>query len=37
MSSSKVKPAQLWSKNKEELKSQLESLKSELVQLRTQQ
>ncbi|KAL1306893.1 hypothetical protein AAFC00_005538 [Neodothiora populina] len=34
--SAKVKAAQLWGKNKEELQSQLTELKSELVQLRTQ-
>lgn len=34
--SGKVKAAQLWTKNKDELKSQLEELKAELVQLRTQ-
>ncbi|CAF9934323.1 MAG: 60S ribosomal protein L35 [Heterodermia speciosa] len=36
MSSSKVKPAQLKGKNKEELKSQLVDLKTELGSLRTQ-
>ncbi|EME49150.1 hypothetical protein DOTSEDRAFT_68027 [Dothistroma septosporum NZE10] len=36
MSSGKVKAAQLWGKNKEELKTQLAELKQELVQLRTQ-
>ncbi|KAK4636050.1 60S ribosomal protein L35 [Fulvia fulva] len=36
MSSGKVKAAQLWGKNKEELKTQLTELKQELVQLRTQ-
>ncbi|KEQ94415.1 hypothetical protein AUEXF2481DRAFT_41004 [Aureobasidium subglaciale EXF-2481] len=36
MSSAKVKASQLWSKNKDELKTQLEELKAELVQLRTQ-
>lgn len=36
MSSGKVKAAQLWTKNKDELKTQLEELKAELVQLRTQ-
>lgn len=36
MSSSKVKAAQLWGKNKDELKKQLDELKQELVQLRTQ-
>lgn len=35
-STGKVKAAQLWGKNKEELKRQLEELKAELVQLRTQ-
>ncbi|CAD0097639.1 unnamed protein product [Aureobasidium mustum] len=35
-SSAKVKASQLWSKNKDELKTQLEELKAELVQLRTQ-
>jgi large subunit ribosomal protein L35e len=35
-SSGKVKAAQLWGKNKDELKKQLEELKQELVQLRTQ-
>lgn len=35
-SSGKVKAAQLWGKNKEELKKQLDELKQELVQLRTQ-
>lgn len=35
-SSGKVKAAQLWGKNKEELKTQLTELKQELVQLRTQ-
>jgi large subunit ribosomal protein L35e len=35
-SSGKVKPAQLWGKNKDDLKKQLEELKQELVQLRTQ-
>ena len=36
MSSGKVKAGQLWGKNKEDLKKQLEELKQELVQLRTQ-
>ncbi|KAE9962548.1 60S ribosomal protein L35 [Venturia inaequalis] len=36
MSTSKVKAAQLWTKNKEDLRKQLNDLKSELVQLRTQ-
>ncbi|KAF2401078.1 60S ribosomal protein-like protein L35 [Trichodelitschia bisporula] len=36
MSTSKVKAAQLWGKNKEDLKKQLDELKQELVQLRTQ-
>jgi len=35
MSTSKVKTAQLWSKSKEELSSQLQELKSELISLRT--
>lgn len=35
-SSGKVKAAKLWGKNKDELKKQLEELKQELVQLRTQ-
>ncbi|KAK4540582.1 60S ribosomal protein L35 [Oleoguttula mirabilis] len=35
-SAGKVKAAQLWGKNKEELRKQLDELKSELVQLRTQ-
>jgi large subunit ribosomal protein L35e len=35
-SSAKVKAQTLWSKNKDELKTQLEELKAELVQLRTQ-
>lgn len=35
-STGKVKAAQLWGKNKEELKKQLDELKGELVQLRTQ-
>ncbi|KAK5167951.1 60S ribosomal protein L35, L29 [Saxophila tyrrhenica] len=35
-STGKVKAAQLWGKNKEELKKQLDDLKQELVQLRTQ-
>jgi len=35
-SSAKVKATALWGKNKEELKTQLEELKAELVQLRTQ-
>ena len=35
-SSGKVKAAQLWGKNKEDLKKQLDELKQELVQLRTQ-
>jgi large subunit ribosomal protein L35e len=33
--SSKVKTAQLWSKSKEELNTQLQELKSELISLRT--
>ncbi|CAK3957358.1 60S ribosomal L35 [Lecanosticta acicola] len=36
MSSGKIKAAQLWGKNKEDLKKQLDELKAELVQLRTQ-
>ncbi|KAM3418826.1 hypothetical protein BST61_g4790 [Cercospora zeina] len=36
MSSGKVKASQLWGKNKDELKKQLDDLKAELVQLRTQ-
>ncbi|KAI5370492.1 Putative ribosomal protein L29/L35 [Septoria linicola] len=36
MSSGKVKASQLWGKNKDELKTQLDELKAELVQLRTQ-
>ncbi len=36
MSSGKVKAAQLWGKDKSELKKQLDDLKQELVQLRTQ-
>ena len=36
MSTGKVKAAQLWSKNKEDLRKQLDELKQELVQLRTQ-
>ncbi|EME87890.1 uncharacterized protein MYCFIDRAFT_48154 [Pseudocercospora fijiensis CIRAD86] len=36
MSSGKVKAAQLWGKNKDDLKKQLDELKQELVQLRTQ-
>jgi len=36
MSSGKVKTAQLWTKNKEDLKKQLEDLKTELGQLRVQ-
>ncbi|PPJ56383.1 hypothetical protein CBER1_00678 [Cercospora berteroae] len=36
MSSGKVKASQLWGKNKEDLKKQLDDLKAELVQLRTQ-
>merc|ERR1712071_138039 len=36
MSSGKVKAAQLWTKNKDDLRKQLDELKSELVQLRTQ-
>ncbi|THW80657.1 60S ribosomal protein L35 [Aureobasidium pullulans] len=36
LSSAKVKAQTLWSKNKDELKTQLEELKAELVQLRTQ-
>jgi large subunit ribosomal protein L35e len=35
-SSGKAKSSQLWGKNKEELKKQLDDLKQELVQLRTQ-
>jgi large subunit ribosomal protein L35e len=35
-SSGKVNAAQLWGKNKDELKKQLDELKQELVQLRTQ-
>lgn len=35
-SSGKVKASQLWGKNKEELKKQLDDLKQELVGLRTQ-
>ena len=35
-SSGKVKASALWGKNKEELKKQLDDLKAELVQLRTQ-
>lgn len=35
-STGKVKASQLWGKNKEELKKQLDELKHELVQLRTQ-
>jgi ribosomal protein L29 len=35
-SSGKVKAAQLWGKNKDELQKQLDELKQELVQLRTQ-
>ncbi|KAK5123193.1 60S ribosomal protein L35 [Meristemomyces frigidus] len=35
-SAGKVRAAQLWGKNKEELRKQLDDLKSELVQLRTQ-
>ena len=35
-STGKVKASQLWGKNKEELKKQLDELKQELVQLRTQ-
>ncbi|EGP91729.1 unnamed protein product [Zymoseptoria tritici ST99CH_1A5] len=34
--SGKVKAAQLWGKNKDELQKQLDELKQELVQLRTQ-
>lgn len=34
-STAKVKAAQLWGKNKEDLTKQLEELKQELVQLRT--
>ncbi|EMF17099.1 60S ribosomal protein [Sphaerulina musiva SO2202] len=36
MSSGKVKASALWGKNKDELKKQLDDLKAELVQLRTQ-
>ncbi|QIX02466.1 hypothetical protein AMS68_007983 [Peltaster fructicola] len=36
MSSGKVKAAQLWGKNKDDLQKQLDELKQELVQLRTQ-
>ncbi|KAI9819907.1 MAG: 60S ribosomal protein L35 [Pycnora praestabilis] len=36
MSSAKVKTGQLWSKNKDDLKKQLEELKTELGQLRVQ-
>ncbi|KAI9862563.1 MAG: 60S ribosomal protein L35 [Trichoglossum hirsutum] len=36
MSSGKVKTAQLWGKNKEDLRKQLEDLKTELGQLRVQ-
>ena len=36
MSTGKVKAAQLWSKNKDDLRKQLDELKQELVQLRTQ-
>ncbi|KIW06724.1 ribosomal protein L29 [Verruconis gallopava] len=36
MSTGKVKAAQLWGKNKDELRKQLDELKQELVQLRTQ-
>ncbi|KXL51619.1 hypothetical protein M433DRAFT_162936 [Acidomyces richmondensis BFW] len=36
MSTGKVKASQLWGKNKEELRKQLDELKQELVQLRTQ-
>ncbi|EMD00853.1 hypothetical protein BAUCODRAFT_29232 [Baudoinia panamericana UAMH 10762] len=36
MSSTKLKAAQLWGKNKDELKKQLDEQKQELVQLRTQ-
>ncbi|KAF2266758.1 60S ribosomal protein-like protein L35 [Lojkania enalia] len=35
MSTSKVKTSQLWSKSKEDLNTQLQELKSELIQLRT--
>ncbi|KAF2691268.1 60S ribosomal protein-like protein L35 [Lentithecium fluviatile CBS 122367] len=35
MSSTKVKTAQLWSKSKDELNTQLQELKSELISLRT--
>lgn len=35
-SSAKVKASQLWGKNRDELKKQLEELKGELVSLRTQ-
>lgn len=35
-SSGKVKASALWGKNKDELKKQLDDLKAELVQLRTQ-
>jgi ribosomal protein L29 len=36
MSTGKVKAAQLWGKNKDDLRKQLDELKQELVQLRTQ-
>ncbi|KAK1074660.1 60S ribosomal protein L35, L29 [Friedmanniomyces endolithicus] len=36
MSSNKIRASQLWGKNKEELKKQLEEQKQELVALRTQ-
>jgi len=36
MSTGKVKTAQLWTKNKDDLKKQLEDLKTELGQLRVQ-
>jgi large subunit ribosomal protein L35e len=36
MSTGKVKASQLWSKNKDDLRKQLDELKQELVQLRTQ-
>ncbi|KAF2733168.1 60S ribosomal protein-like protein L35 [Polyplosphaeria fusca] len=35
MSAAKVKTAQLWSKSKEDLNTQLQELKSELISLRT--
>ncbi|KAF2761555.1 hypothetical protein EJ05DRAFT_496464 [Pseudovirgaria hyperparasitica] len=36
MSTAKVKASQLWGKNKDDLKKQLDELKAELVTLRTQ-